>query len=81
MSKYLYICNKVSSLDNLVVFQKEAISDLWSDLGAFLKKSMTKLGILRLERKGEKKHEWLRGHRKAGPKRELIFNVKIFKYE
>ena len=58
--KYLYACNNVSSLDNLIILQKEAISDLWSVQGTFQRNQRQKLGILRWERKGEKKHEWLR---------------------
>ena len=38
--------------------------------GAFQRNQRQKLGILRWERKGEKKDEWLRGHKKAGPKRK-----------
>ena len=46
LSKYLYACNKVFSLNNLVILQKEAISDLLSTLGAFQRKNQQqKLGI------------------------------------
>ena len=56
-SKCFCACNKVSSLDNLVILQKEAILDLWSVQGGFQRNQRQKLGILRRERKGEIKHE------------------------
>ena len=37
----------VSSLENLVILQKEAISDLWSVQGALQRNQRQKLGILR----------------------------------
>ena len=57
-NKYLYACNKVSSLDNLIILQKETILDLWKVQEAFQRNQWQKLGILRRERKGEKKHGW-----------------------
>ena len=40
------------------------------------------MGDFALRKKVEKKHKWLRGHKKnVAKKRELIFNFKIFKYE
>ena len=53
-SKYLYACSKVSSLNNFVILQKDAITDLWSVQGAFQRNKRQKLGILRWERKEEK---------------------------
>ena len=37
----------VFSLENLVILQKEVISDLWSVHGAFQRNQLQKLGILR----------------------------------
>ena len=46
-----YICSKVSSLDDLVILQKEVVSDLWSIQGAFI-------GDFVLRKKGKEK-KWM----------------------
>ena len=56
-SKYLYTCKKVSSLDNFIILQNQAILDLWSDQGFFQRNQLQKLVVLHWERKGEKKHQ------------------------
>ena len=47
-------CNKVSSLDNLDILQKEANLDFWSVQGAFQRNQQQKLRILHWEKEREK---------------------------
>ena len=78
----IFVCSKVFSLDNLVIFQKEAILDLWSVQGAFQRNQRQKNGDIALTKKAREKTRMAkRAQRSVTKKRELIFEFSIFKYE
>ena len=95
-SKYLYACNKVSSLDNFFYFAKGGHFGFLVKSGFFSKKPTVKIGYFALRKKERKKtrmgkagkscHQvtWAQRtwqKRERERELELIFDFKIFKCE
>ena len=63
----------------MVIFQREAILDLWSVQKGFSKKPTIKIGDFALRKKGREKTRMAkRAQKTMTKKRKLIFKFKIF---